>query len=1070
MIDELESASDIAVCPSCGEQNLSAARYCMHCGARMAVDEGERRTVTVMFVNVSGFMTYAETAVPEDLRTLADTVTTRLIGIVQRFGGTLDKIIGENGLKVMAIFGAPAAHEDDPERAVRAALAMQDEANAHPDAFAGLRLSIGVHTGEAIYAPVGTSGDYTVLGDTVNTAARLMGAAAEGEVLIGAVTARAVEDSIELHDVPPIPVKNKAEPVEASHATGIRGHRAIRTRTRAPLVGREASLDTLRESWAYAIEHRRASSATIVGAPGLGKTRLLGTFCDERAGDARLVTGHCLSYGEGITYWPIIEILTELAGIKVGDSTDIVSRKLGEMLEALGTEDLDELGIIAVAVANLVAAPTTPRGTYSARSISRQELHWGIRRLLQLLSLQRPLIVAIEDLHWAEPTLLRLLEFILDDDEAAQLLLLATARTEFKDAAPAYLDPKLNRRVAELQPLTDGEAEELLVSLVGEAGRSSLQPLLDAAGGNPLFLEEIVQMLVDTGLVDRDGTPTGRLDRVPIPTSLHALIAARLDRLPAREKRIAGRAAVVGRVFWAGAVRRLDPDADAERALATLIEKDILFPVQEPSIAGEREYAFKHVMLRDVAYDRIPKADRAVLHERCGRWIGEIPGSAEEYIEFVAHHFEQATLLAMDARVADYEPPTLAAVNALRRAGEKAEGHEGTAEADRFYERALALIGDRYPETATEIRYNRARTIGLLGKMDDAAAELHAVASLATETGRNDLTAAALTTYAHNVGLTQSKPDEARAALDRAYEIATRANDIDAQINIKVAQGNIRVTQQQDIDGLSDLVAALDLAADTPNLERRAEALYWCAQGNLNLGNYREAEQLFTELLDMANDLGSIRWEAVATRPLGVVKYYRGPRDEAEALLLGVLDWTKRLSDWLTEIQTRWRLADIAIARGDLAAAEEWARSALPLAGPGGPLVQAIAYCHLAEVHALHGNIEDASAAARHARAAATIDHPLVQAFTSLAEAFAARASGVEAVARERFEDAIAKMDHPSLDTDRSEAQMAYGRALLAFGDVDGGRAQLSLARETFERMGARAMVDDIDRALADDD
>ena len=1049
-------ATDVAVCPACGDESLADARFCMHCGVRMTSDEGERRTVTVMFVNLRGFLDLSEAITPEELSRVADASTGRLIEIVTSYGGTLDKIIGENGLKVMALFGAPVAHGDDPERAVRCALAMMEDVGDRPETYMSLSLSIGIHTGEAIYAPVGPGGEHTVLGDTVNTAARLMAAAGGGEILVGEATHRAASSTITMQDVPPLVVKNKVEPVPAWRVERVVEAPAATTR-RTPFIGREAELAALAELWAEVADEDRARSVAVVGAAGIGKGRLVRSFA-RRTDGARLCVGYCLSYGDGITYWPIIEIIKDLAGIVVGDSPDEISLKLGSLLEDLGTDDLDALRTMAVAVANIVASPTTPRGTYSAERISQQELHWGLRRLLQLYSRREPLIILIEDLHWSEPTLREFFTFLAASADPASFLVVGTGRPELADIAPDLLVDSPTHRTLRVGALTTSESRAMLSALVDADVGSAADAALERAAGNPLFLEELADMV---------SGPGGELDfsTASIPDTVQAMIEARLDRLSTRERRMAGRAAVVGQAFWLGTLKALAPSEDVESALEGLIKNEIISRSPASSIGGETEYVFRNAMLREIAYERIPKTERTGLHETCGRWISALPGSKDEHIEFIAYHFEQAVRASIDVNGPPDLRPTLAAATALQAAGRKAQRHDGTTEASRFYERALDLVGEEYPEASIELRFFHTETTGLMGKLRDATEDWLAIANAALHTGRPDLRSRALIAAANILGQTAGKPKEATELLAEARALAERIDDHENRVRLTVLSGSLRANHLGEPDGIEEMRRALDLAEELPDRNQLAEALLQLGTTMLNRGRFDEAEPLLQRAAEVSSELGSIRWGSLATSFLGSIKTVKGPHDEAEALLRQALTWCERRPEFMVETQARFRLSKIALARGDATAAMAIADEAAAIAAPAGGIFQVLAQFHVAQAHALAGDIEGAAAAAD-AAAAVEIDVPAIRAFKQLASAYAAFATGEHARMRSDFEGAIDLLGGAA-SLDGAEALLQYGDALMRAGDVERAREHLTAARETFDGMEARAMVEIIDGILA---
>ena len=605
-------------CSTCGQDNPDAARFCLACGSPLVAPEPvveERKVITVLFTDIVGSTAKAEQMDPEDVRARLAPYYVRLRTELERFGGTVEKFIGD---AVVALFGAPVAHEDDPERAVKAALAIReaiDELNA-ADEWLDLRVRIGVNTGEALVV-VGaraSEGEGLAAGDVMNTAARLQSAAPVNGILVGALTHEATRDAIEYRTSEPIAAKGKSEPVavwEAVRALDGAGRRRPRKRA---LIGRGPEMDALEELWQAVLRERRPALATLLGPAGIGKSRLLIELAEHAADTGDVHWGRCLSSGEGITYWPVTELVKSAAGILQSDARETISAKLDRFLDSLDTDDLDELRTMAAALSNLIGIPTTPRGTYAAAEISQTELHWGIKRTFQLLARRRPTLLVLEDLHWAEPTFLELIAFIVADDAETPILLVGSARPELAEVDPAFVAEHGQRRTVRLETLSDAQGIALLGDLLGDAALSETplaRKLVENAGGNPLFLEETVRMLRDRDLVHPDRWAEEDVD-LPVPTSVQALISSRLDRLAHAQKQVAHHAAVVGAVFWTGAVRHLgssdDPPAREPGAqLAGLVDRDFVRPNEPSTISGEDEYAFTHILVRDVAYGQIPK-------------------------------------------------------------------------------------------------------------------------------------------------------------------------------------------------------------------------------------------------------------------------------------------------------------------------------------------------------------------------------------------------------------------------------------------------------------------------------
>ncbi|MBW3589629.1 MAG: AAA family ATPase [Actinobacteria bacterium] len=1048
------------VCPNCGEENPSKAKFCLECATSLQLisPSEERRLVTVLFADLSGFTAYSEKADVENVKALAHDASARLGEIVERYGGVVDKVIGD---AVMAVFGAPISHEDDAERAVRAALDMHSYVTENSDRFEKLELTIGLNTGEAMYAPVGPGGNYTVIGDTVNTAARLQSAAGRGEVLVGQQTFEASEASIDFEAVPPIKAKNKAEPVLAWRATSVKGVVPRRAVSKIPLIGRSTEFDRIWELWERVRVEKRPYVAYLLGSPGIGKSRLINEMAGRIQGAAEVLWGRCLSYGEGITYWPIIEMIKQAAGIIHTDESDEVSSKLGALLEDLGSENLDELRSMAIALANLVAAPRTPRGTYRAEEISKGELHWGVRKVFQLLSAKRPLVIVLEDLHWAEPTLFELIGFLQGGDENFPLLVLASARPELKETTPEILALDRCRRVIELKPLQDQESKALVGELAARLGfsESEAEPLIAASGGNPLFIEETVRMLTETA----DGGPIKK-----VPRTLHSLISSRLDRLPSTEKRVAQQASVVGTVFWPGAVRYItDNGTGVEATLESLSEREVVLEQEKSSVQGEREFSFRHNLIKDVAYDQLPKRTRADLHSRCGKWVSSLPGGDDEFAEIIAFHYEEACKLIRDVAAAGERPPVLEAVRALTRAAEKAEGRQGTREAARFYERALALADETLPETMTDLHLRHSKTLTALGRVQDATKELTLVVSGSLEVGRPDLRGGALLGLA-SIAMAQGRPTQARDQLREATRMSSDLGNRSLQIRCAFGMATLRARFEASVaEAVEELQLALRIAESSG--ERLLEMEGHLRLGTIlfNVGHLAKSADHFSKCTEIAREEGSLRNEAGATQFLGLVKFYLGEEEEAEALTLQSLTWFERTADQYLQAQNLRSLAKFALARREYEQAEQWLREALSLATEiGGWLVVEI-YRYLAESLAAQGRIQEARTAADAARSSlAAEENPYGEAAVKVAEGFVAWAEKDEVATRQAFTTAFPLIEKAGYEIDLAEVRLAFAGILKALGDHAGARNELEAAGELFVNVGATGMIDEVDTHL----
>jgi len=1057
-------------CAACGQVNPPEARFCLACGTPLAAEAAarpaeERRVVTAVFTDVVGSTASAEQLDPEDVHARLTPYFGRVRSELESVGGTVEKFIGD---AVVAVFGAPQAHEDDPERAVRAALAIRnaiDELN-QADPWLDLHVRVGVATGESLVTlGKDARSEGIASGDVMNTAARIQSGAPENGVLVDNDTYRTTSQAIEYRPAEPLAAKGKSEPVRVWEAVAVRAHPGDRPTLFVPFVGREQELGLLRETWSKACRSRERALCTVLAAPGVGKSRLVTEFEAGAPAVAQVYRGRCLPYGEGITYWPVSQIVRRAAGILGSDEHEVVSTKLGSLLESLPTDRQDELRTVAAALANLVGAPRTPAGTYSSAEISQAELHWGIRRLLELLATRQQLVIVFEDLHWAEETLLELLRFIVDGSTPAPLLIIGTARPELAERAPAILVEGEHRHVVELFPLTGSESEALVAELTAEQTlpTETLEALMHNAEGNPLFLEETVRMLAESSEVELE--PSG----LPVPTTLQGLLGARLDQLPATERAVAQQAAVVGTVFWSGAVASLDGfDEDTVgEALRGLERRDVVHSQTPSTIVGEREYAFKHVLIHDVAYGRLPKRRRVLLHSRFATWVEELPGGHDELIEIVAYHLEQACRAAGEIAHSPEPPPLLRAARALGQAADKAERREGFREADAFYARALDVLDDSDSEALVELQLKRSRTLAALGELGKAHDQLVTVAENAEALGRLDVRCAGLIATA-NIDSKQGRAVESRRNLTEAVAIAGEIGDRALQVRAGYEFATLAAWFEGATEaGAAQLREALAIAEELHDRPLRIEGHLRIASLCFNVGDLVGAQEACERCAELASELGSFRDEARAMTLLSLIRYYRGQLDEAERLALQALEWLERTADTYLQLQNLRELARCALARGDLGLAEERLRQAVPVALEAGGWVVIEIYRYLTETLVRQGRVEEARELVDFAARNLPPEDAYAQAALALARASVATADSERVDAVAHFDEALRLLREQRLLTDLGEARIAFARALRSFGEHDDARAELQRARDEFARMDARELVAQIDRELA---
>jgi class 3 adenylate cyclase/tetratricopeptide (TPR) repeat protein len=597
--------------------------------------------VTAFFCDVTGSTALGEELDPEVLRGVLNRYFAEIRAIIERHGGTVEKFIGD---AVMAVFGIPRVQEDDALRAVRAAAEIRERLPAvASEVNVALRFRTGINTGHVLMG----EGESIAIGDAINVAARLEQTAEPGEIVIGEETLRLVRDAVEVAELGPLELKGKSEPVAAYRVVRVDpGAPGLARHLDVPLVGRRRELELLQQAWARTVEESRCHLLTLLGEAGVGKSRLVSELLSGIADQATVLRGRCLHYGEGITFWPLVE-----AVMPVGEP----ARNVLEHLSSGG-----------------LATP--------------EELFWEVRKLLESLALERPVALYLDDMQWAEPMLLDLLDHVADLSRGAPILLMCTARPELLDDRPAWGGGKLTATTIFLEPLAASEAEALLDELGDGLDRQARERVIAASEGNPLFLEEMVALARERGTVE-------------VPPTIQALLAARLERLGLEERELLERGAIEGEVFHRLAVRALASErlaTEVELRLAGLVRKELIRP-HPPTLKGDEAFRFRHLLIRDAAYDGLPKAARAELHERFAYWLEDAAAELLELDEIAGWHLEQA--IRYRKELGRSVEPRLAsrAVRHLHAAGRRAVGRSDILAAGKLLERALALAADDDP-------------------------------------------------------------------------------------------------------------------------------------------------------------------------------------------------------------------------------------------------------------------------------------------------------------------------------------------------------------------------------------
>ena len=904
-----------------------------------------RKTVTIVFCDVTGSTALGERLDPESLSKVMGRYFEVMRSAIERHGGTVEKFIGD---AVLAVFGVPVLHEDDALRAVRAAEAMQEALvglNEELEAERGVSIQtrIGVNTGEVLVEKRSAT-EGLVTGDAVNVAARLEQAAKPGEILLGWQTFRLARDAIEVEPVEPLELKGKSEPVPAFRLIrAIPGAEGHARRMDSEMVGRDGELQLLTHAFDRSIQEQACVLFTLLGSAGVGKSRMSEEFL-RGIGEARVLRGRCLHYGEGITFWPVVEVLTQAAGIQESDTAEDVRQKLGHVLDSDADAD-----VITTRITNLLG--------FGGAAVP-DETFWAIRKLLECLAANEPLVVIFDDIQWAEPTLLDLIEHVADWSRDAPILLLCMARPDLLDDRPGWGGGKMNATTILLEPLPAAAGELLLTNLLGssELETGARERILAAAGGNPLFVEEVLDMLVDQGHLARaDGgwIATSDLAAIDMPPTISALLTARLDRLPSPERTVLEHGSVEGNVFHRGAVTALDVDATAGDAighqLMDLVRKELIRP-DRAEIPGDDAFRFRHLLIRDAAYQAMPKEVRADLHERFARWMGTVARFAE-VDEIVGYHLEQAHTYLMELGPSDERTDRLAeaAADHLVAAGRRARERGDDPAAVNLLSRASSLLPRGTPKHVDAL-CEFARTVawagdiarsevlalelrGLLEVLEDPVWRAHASIALAWVASNMetywdpnewlDTAESAIEVFERvddELGLARaydllgwgenacSRFGASTAAREQAYEHAKRSGDRVMEMEFMAGRASGAVWGPMPVsDGLVLCRNVLELAGDSRVV--RADVLRITAMFEAMSGHFEDARRLYAESIAILRDLGGAVQLTFAAQGGWLIGW-----------LAGDLPMAENETRWSCELADEHGLKDLLAVNRDLLA------------------------------------------------------------------------------------------------------------------------------------------------------
>ncbi len=951
----------------------------------MPAPRQKRKTVTVLFCDVTGSTALGERLDPESFRQVMRRYFEAARAVIEQHGGTVEKFIGD---AVMAVFGVPVLHEDDALRAVRAAAGLREQIavlNRGLEADFGASVSVrtGVNTGQVV---TGTD-ERLATGDAVNLAARLEQAAAPGEIVIGPQTWRLVRDAVEAEPLGPLQLKGKSAPVTAYRLLRVRGDVDPRARVGgAPLVGRGSQLRMLADAFANVVAERSCGLFTVLGMAGVGKSRLAAEFL--RGIDARVVTGTCLSYGQGITYWPVVSIVRQLLDTDHG---------------CVGAAQLMAGDAKVAAAVNVLVGE-------QAAVTSPTEIAWAVRKLVESSAGLMPVVAVVDDLHWGEPALFDLIEHIADFSRDAPILILCMARPELLDSRPGWGGGKLNATSLLLEPLQPAETTTLINELV-PAG-SDLNPQLRervqiTAGGNPLFVEEMLALLAESGSGD-----------LAVPATIAALLAARLDQLAPAERTVLECGSVEGQSFHQGPVQVMAPDEpDVPRRLMALIHKDLVRP-DRAVLPGEDAFRFRHLLIRDAAYQALAKTDRAQLHETFARWLEEHGTELAELDEITGYHLEQAFGYRRELGPADEQARQLAADAAahLDKAGRRAMNRGDTGAAVNLLERAEALLPA--PQLNLRLQQSLIRGLGESGRFDDAISRAARIADACAAAGdRVGELRARLAGAIWQVSIDPNRwSARLRALVQEARPAIEQDGDAAASAVLEHAAGEVDFMRGQNGAALAAYTRAMRHARQADQLwfeassrgwaatamamgpTPRAEALRWLEDADAQstvfqphlvlmrartlaeLGRFDQARPLLTETLAQMNERGMRLQVATWMQLAWEIEMLVGDHAAAERAARQGCEQLERLGEHSFLSTQACELAEALYALGRYGEAEQWALRGLELGGRDDLLTQVLGLGVRSRILARKGQASAALALAEEADSLATTsDSPWLQ-------------------------------------------------------------------------------------------
>ncbi len=925
-----------------------------------------RKIVTIAFTDVVGSTALGEGLDPEVLRRVMTTFFERMRAVLERHGGSVEKYIGD---AIVAVFGIPEVHEDDALRAVRAAWEMRgalDELNEELAARHGVRIETrtGINTGEVLAEESRAAAPLTA--DAANTAARLEQAAPPGGILLGDPTYRLVRDAVAVEPAGDLELRGKAKPLPAWRLVDVAPEGpGVARRLDSPMVGREAELDLLHRTFDRAVAERACRLITVAGAPGVGKSRLAAELLSWLETRARVLRGRCLPYGDGITFWPVVEVVREAAGIGQDDGADAAIERIAALVP-----DRDESAVVAARLASLLGLTEEATPT--------QEAFWAVRRLLESIADREPVAVVFDDIHWGESTFLDLVEYLAGFTSEVPVLLLCLARPELTERRPGWGSAVPGAETVRLDPLTEDQSERLIENLLGQAplDEQARGRIRSTAEGNPLFVEEILRMLVDQGLIRReDGRwVAGDLSAIAIPPTIGALLTARLEQLASEERAVIQRAAVVGKVFWWGAVAELSPESERAAVgghLQALVRRELVRPDSSQRFSGEDAFRFGHILIRDAAYAGTTKEDRGELHERFADWLERRAADRPaEFEEVVGYHLEQAHRYRAELGLLEDERLARRAAGSLGSAGRRAFDRYDMPAAASLFSRATALL-EAHDPYRLELLVPLAEALGEAGRVDEASAAIDEAVDGAEARGDERLAAVARLAPWFAIRGEYDVGEIVRAGRS-AIEVFERHGDRRGLSRARAVVGRGHWHAGRAALAERDIEEALVLARETGDRRQEAECMLWLgailAQGPRPVD---EAAGRAETVLREARGHRTI--EAYMCHALAHLRAWQGRLDEGREFgrrYSAILRENGQMASWAESLEA---LADVERVAGNTAEAarllREGQRNLDEMGLEGRTLLP-----FLANALYIEGRLENAEAAAERAREA---EHPL---------------------------------------------------------------------------------------------